>query len=81
LGNTRLRQENAALRRELNSIVESAFDTMTRNCHLRQELLERAEAHEDAETRYRAAKDFSQAYEDLENDLEHAQKILERHGI
>jgi len=48
LGNTRLRQENAALRRELNSIVESAFDTMTRNCHLRQELLERAEAHEEA---------------------------------
>jgi regulator of replication initiation timing len=46
--NESLRKENAALRRELNSIVESAFRTMTRNCHLRQELLERAEAHEEA---------------------------------
>jgi chromosome segregation ATPase len=50
-GDARLLRENAALRRELNSIVESAFDTMTRNCHLRQELLERAQAHEDAEVR------------------------------
>ena len=40
------------------------------NESLRQELLERAEAHEDAEARYRAAKDFGQAYEDLQNDLE-----------
>jgi ribosomal protein S20 len=47
-GNARLRKENAALRRELNSTVESAFRTMTRNCHLRQELLERAQAHEEA---------------------------------
>jgi len=38
LGDTRLRRENAALRRELNSIVDE----------LRQELLERAEAHEEA---------------------------------
>jgi hypothetical protein len=45
---------------------------------LRQELLERAEAHEDAETRYRAAKDFGQGYEDLEDDLEHAQSILRK---
>jgi len=48
---------------------------------LRQELLERAEAHEEAEARYRAAKDFGQAYEDIQNDLEHAESILERHGI
>jgi hypothetical protein len=60
--------------------VEEAYEAIERQMDaehlldlttsLRQELLERAEAHEEAEARYRAAKDFGQGYEDLQNDLE-----------